>query len=436
MNKYLAVYGKPRYLGIVTHSENIAKGCTLVAESVRGEELAIVLGGITEEQEAAYRQMRSTTEHSDGMARNSEPVVTDLTFIDFASEEDIATAEEYRLEEKNILASAKKLLVPHELDMKLIDVEFLREKRKLFFYFSSDQRVDFRAYVRDLAREFKTRIELRQVGVRDEAKIIRGLGPCGQPCCCSYWLNQFSPVCIKMVKEQNLALNPVKISGICGRLMCCMCYEHEVYHEAWQGFPNPGTKIKTPNGNILVSGIDLCSNSLRCLMPGRGEIKIPREKFEEFKEVVMGGGEWADIQEAEEEEIFEVPDIFPGYMHQREEPSHTNAAVKAVRSEKSDKKATAETGGETAAEGPAAATRRKKRRPPRQENGNPAEKPEGSRQEETHKANASHETKRRAGNRQENAGGQEHERRHHSSRRRRAESKRTADGSRPLNTEE
>ena len=113
--------------------------------------------------------------------KNSEPVVTDLTFVDFASEEDYDREAEYREEEKSILVSAKRLLKPHNLDMKLIDVEFLRAKRKLFFYFSSDQRVDFRAYVRDLAREFKTRIELRQVGVRDEAKIIRGVGPCGGP---------------------------------------------------------------------------------------------------------------------------------------------------------------------------------------------------------------------------------------------------------------
>ncbi len=436
MNKYLAVYGKPRYLGIITFDGSVEKGRTLVVESVRGEELAVILGEITEEQEAAYRQMRSTTEHSDGMAKNSEPVVTDLAFIDFASEEDLATADDYRMEEKGILTLAKELLVPHQLDMKLIDVEFLREKRKLFFYFSSDQRVDFRAYVRDLAREFKTRIELRQVGVRDEAKIIRGLGPCGQPCCCSYWLNQFSPVCIKMVKEQNLALNPVKISGICGRLMCCMCYEHEVYHEAWQGFPNPGTKIKTPNGNILVSGIDLCSNSLRCLMPGRGEIKIPREKFEEFKEVVMNGGEWADVQEAEEEEKFDPQDIFPIFMQRREASIRTSADAAAETDEKREKNPNDEGGGEAETENTAAAARKKRRRPPRHDSGNSAEKQVNSRQEEAHRTNASHENRRQPANRPQPAEGQEHERKHHSNRRRRPGSKRVQEASQPLNTEE
>lgn len=311
MRKYLAVYGKPRYLGLVEYDGDIKKCDKLVVESSRGEELALVVGEVTPEQEAAYRQLKHSSEHGDGVIKNSEPVVTDLAFIDFASEEDCDLESEYREEEKSILVSAKQLLKPHNLDMKLIDVEFLRAKRKLFFYFSSDQRVDFRAYVRDLAREFKTRIELRQVGVRDEAKIICGVGPCGRPCCCSYWLNQFAPICIKMVKEQNLALNPSKISGICGRLMCCMCFEYEVYHEAWEGFPHPGSKIKTPNGSVIVAGIDLPTQSLRCLIAGKGEVKIPREQFEEFRETVTSGGEWVTQEaEPEDEPLFSVQDAF------------------------------------------------------------------------------------------------------------------------------
>ena len=311
MRKYLAVYGKPRYLGLVEYDGDIKKCEKLVVESSRGEELALVVGEVTPEQEAEYRLLKHSSEHGDGVMKNSEPVVTDLTFVDFASEEDYDREAEYREEEKSILVSAKRLLKPHNLDMKLIDVEFLRAKRKLFFYFSSDQRVDFRAYVRDLAREFKTRIELRQVGVRDEAKIIRGVGPCGRPCCCSYWLNQFAPICIKMVKEQNLALNPSKISGICGRLMCCMCFEYDVYHEAWEGFPHPGSKIKTPNGSVIVAGIDLPTQSLRCLIAGKGEVKIPKEQFEEFRETVASGGEWVIPEaEPEEEPLFSVQDAF------------------------------------------------------------------------------------------------------------------------------
>lgn len=295
MSKYLAIFGKPRYLGIVPYEDNeaekLVKGDTIIVESYRGEELAIVAGELTAEQEKQYRQLKNASESGDGI-KTSEPVVTDLTFIKFASERDLEAEPEISAEEKEIFEQAKELLKPHDLDMKLIDVEFLRKRKKLFFYFSSEQRVDFRAYVRDLAREFKTRIELRQIGVRDEAKIIRGVSPCGLPCCCSYWLNQFAPINIRMVKEQNLALNPSKISGICGRLMCCMHYEHNVYHELWAGLPNPGSKIKTPNGNIIVAGVDLTSNSVRCMVPGRGEIKVEIARFDEFKQTVLDGKEW------------------------------------------------------------------------------------------------------------------------------------------------
>lgn len=302
MNKYLAIFGKPRYLGILEYSaeEPIAKGETVVIESHRGEELAVIAGLITPEQEAGYKLLRNASEHGDSASKSAEPLVTDLTFIAFASEDDIETGNLYREEEKGILKSAIELLKPHDLEMKLIDVEFLPHRRKLFFYFSSEQRVDFRAYVRDLAREFKTRIELRQIGVRDEAKIIKGIGPCGQPCCCSYWLNQFAPICIKMVKEQNLALNPAKISGICGRLMCCMCYEHNVYRELWDKLPNPGTKIKTPNGNVVVSGVEIQTNSVRCYVPSRGEVKIPIEQFDEFKETVISGKDWIIADETDD----------------------------------------------------------------------------------------------------------------------------------------
>lgn len=294
MNKYLAIFGKPRYLGIISydgHGDKLEKGGTVIAESYRGEETAVIAGELTEEQEKEYRQLKNAAESGDGI-KSSEPVVTDLTFIKIASESDLETTPEFRAEEDEIFKQAKALLESHNLDMKLIDVEFLRKRRKLFFYFSSEQRVDFRAYVRDLAREFKTRIELRQIGVRDEAKIIRGISPCGLPCCCSYWLNQFAPINIRMVKEQNLALNPSKNSGICGRLMCCMHYEHNVYHELWTKLPNPGSKIKTPNGNVIVAGIDLASESARCFVPGRGEVKVPVARFEEFRQTVIDGKDW------------------------------------------------------------------------------------------------------------------------------------------------
>ncbi|MDO4988410.1 MAG: regulatory iron-sulfur-containing complex subunit RicT [Synergistes sp.] len=318
MKKYLAAYGKSRYLGIVSAELDLTKRNAIIAESPRGEEVAFIVGRINEQQETLYRKMRNTADHAEGTGKATEPIVCDLSFIAAAKDCDLENIKNYRAEEGEVLRICKVLLAPHKLDMKLIDVEFLHDKKKLFIYFSSDIRVDFRAYVRDLAREFKTRIELRQIGARDEAKIVRGVGPCGRPCCCTYWLNQFAPICIKMVKEQNLALNPAKISGICGRLMCCMCFEHEAYKEAWEGFPASGSKIKTPEGSIVVSGIDLASASLRCMVAGKGEIKVPKDKFEEFKEVVSNGGEWMPPEEDIDESPFKIHDSFQSILQRTE----------------------------------------------------------------------------------------------------------------------
>lgn len=147
----------------------------------------------------------------------------------------------------------------HELDMKLIDVEYTFDNNKVIFYFTADGRIDFRELVKDLAAIFKTRIELRQIGVRDEAKMIGGLGPCGKSLCCATWLGDFEPVSIKMAKEQSLSLNPTKISGICGRLMCCLKYEHDMYLSLRENLPEVGEKILTPEG---VEGIVTENNVL------------------------------------------------------------------------------------------------------------------------------------------------------------------------------
>jgi cell fate regulator YaaT (PSP1 superfamily) len=359
VGKYLGIYGKPRYLGIIKCDEELKKGDITVVESHRGDEFAIVAGEITDEQDLSYRQLKNSIDQGDGGPKNYEPVVTDLKFVSIASQSDLDEVERYRMEENSVLELAKDMLYDHDLDMKLIDVEYLLKKRKLFFYFSSEQRVDFRSYVRDLAREFKTRIELRQVGVRDEAKIIKGLGPCGQPCCCSYWLYQFAPICIRMVKEQNLALNPAKISGLCGRLMCCMHYEHNSYHEMWKDLPNPGSKIKTPNGNVIVAGVDLSNNSVRCMVPGRGELKIPRDKFDEFRETIMAGREW-------EEDKKTVPFIQEDYEEKdKKEPNEDEQGErsdKRSRRPRRDKTVNRAEKGTPEGEGPAGDSPRKKKR--------------------------------------------------------------------------
>ncbi len=175
-----------------------------------------------------------------------------------ANPEDIKKQEENKEKEELAFNVCVEKIVKHKLDMKLIEVEYTFDNNKVIFYFTSDGRVDFRELVKDLAAIFKTRIELRQIGVRDEAKMIGGLGPCGRTLCCGTFLGEFEPVSIKMAKEQDLSLNPTKISGICGRLMCCLKYEHETYEEILDKLPEIGVKVNTPRGiGIVIDTITL-----------------------------------------------------------------------------------------------------------------------------------------------------------------------------------
>lgn len=151
----------------------------------------------------------------------------------------------------------------HKLDMKLVDVEYTFDRNKVVFFFTADGRVDFRDLVKDLAAIFRTRIELRQIGVRDEAKMLGGIGPCGRMLCCSTFLGDFEPVSIKMAKDQNLSLNPTKISGLCGRLMCCLKYENDEYESAKEMLPDLGDIIKTPNGKGKVVGLNILERVLQ-----------------------------------------------------------------------------------------------------------------------------------------------------------------------------
>jgi cell fate regulator YaaT (PSP1 superfamily) len=151
----------------------------------------------------------------------------------------------------------------HQLDMKLVDVEYTFDRNKVIFYFTADGRVDFRELVKDLAAIFRTRIELRQIGVRDEAKMLGGIGPCGRMLCCSTFLGDFDPVSIKMAKDQNLSLNPTKISGLCGRLMCCLKYENDEYETAKALLPDLGEVIETPQGRGKVVGLNILERVLQ-----------------------------------------------------------------------------------------------------------------------------------------------------------------------------
>lgn len=212
---------------------DVKKGENVIVETARGVEFGEVVVG-----------SKNITE---------EEIISPLKkVLRIATLEDEIINKENKEKEEKAFEICLEKIEEHGLEMKLIDVEYTFDNNKVIFYFTADGRVDFRELVKDLASVFRTRIELRQIGVRDEAKMIGGIGPCGVSLCCSTWLGEFEPVSIKMAKEQNLSLNPTKISGICGRLMCCLRYEHMSYTELRKGLANPGEKILTSEGPAIV----------------------------------------------------------------------------------------------------------------------------------------------------------------------------------------
>ncbi|HLS35650.1 MAG TPA: stage 0 sporulation family protein [Bacillota bacterium] len=174
-----------------------------------------------------------------------------------ATEEDKVQVLKNKEKAKEAFHICEKKIGQHNLEMNLVDVEYTLDRNKVIFYFTADGRVDFRELVKDLAATFKTRIELRQIGVRDEAKMLGGIGPCGRMLCCSTFLGDFEPVSIKMAKDQNLSLNPAKISGLCGRLMCCLKYENDDYEQAKRELPDIGEEMKTPLGEGEIIGLNI-----------------------------------------------------------------------------------------------------------------------------------------------------------------------------------
>ncbi|GLI10233.1 stage 0 sporulation protein [Paenibacillus tyrfis] len=177
--------------------------------------------------------------------------------IRIADQQDAQLVEDNKQAAKNAFAICQDKIKDHQLRMKLVDVEYTFDRNKIIFYFTAEGRVDFRELVKDLASIFRTRIELRQIGVRDEAKMLGGIGPCGRILCCSSFLGDFEPVSIKMAKDQNLSLNPTKISGLCGRLMCCLKYEHDNYESAKDDLPRVGSEVITSFGNGRVVSLNV-----------------------------------------------------------------------------------------------------------------------------------------------------------------------------------
>ena len=220
--------------------------------------------------------------------------------IRIATAEDLQHLEENKRKEKEAFTICENKIAQHKLEMKLIDVEYTFDNSKVLFYFTADGRIDFRALVKDLAAVFRTRIELRQIGVRDESKMLGGLGICGRPFCCHTFLGEFQPVSIKMAKEQGLSLSPSKISGTCGRLMCCLKYEQEAYTDMLKKTPKIGAIVETPNGKGLVVESNLLTGTLKVKLDNTPEAAPPHAfKVKEVK-IIKNGYIKVDKKELEE----------------------------------------------------------------------------------------------------------------------------------------
>ena len=221
-----------------------------------------------------------------------------------ATKEDADKVKENKVKEKEAFFICKHKIIKHNLNMKLIDVEYTFDNNKILFYFTSDERVDFRELVKDLAAVFRTRIELRQIGVRDETKMQGGIGICGRNLCCNKFLSDFQPVSIKMAKDQSLSLNPTKISGICGRLFCCLKYEHDVYAEAIESMPVVGALVKVNDSkgkvieiNPLLEQVRVEFNDKTIKVCHKEEIKILQEPKKQSNNLRAEGLDEATIRE-------------------------------------------------------------------------------------------------------------------------------------------
>lgn len=202
--------------------------------------------------------------------RETDVVLPLKRVIRIADDNDAKIVDDNKSAAKNAFDICVEKIKEHGLKMKLVDVEYTFDRNKVIFYFTAEGRVDFRELVKDLASVFRTRIELRQIGVRDEAKLLGGIGPCGRILCCSSWLGDFEPVSIKMAKDQNLSLNPTKISGLCGRLMCCLKFEHDNYESVKQDLPSVGARVVTSLGAGVVVSINPSTRTVNVRVADNG----------------------------------------------------------------------------------------------------------------------------------------------------------------------
>lgn len=268
---------------------DIKSGMGVIVETARGIEFGNAVSDIKEIEE-------------------DEAILPLKNVIRIATQEDIDVHNDNVRKEKEAFDICIEKIAKHELDMKLIDVEYTFDGNKILFYFVADTRIDFRELVKDLASVFKTRIELRQVGVRDQAKAVGGLGICGRVICCASATGEFQPVSIKMAKEQGLSLSPTKISGTCGRLMCCLKHEQEAYEDAIKRMPGVGSIVETPEGTGVVTEVNLLRENMKVRLDKETETdllvcSLDEVKILEKKRVVTSSkhdnndGEDIDIKE-------------------------------------------------------------------------------------------------------------------------------------------
>jgi len=247
---------------------DLRPGSQVIVEADRGEDLGEVaaVGAIAERKCSSSGGCATPTpEHK---------------VLRVAGSEEVSRSQVLRSDEQRVRQKTRELVGQHGLKMKVTEAEWQYDRNKLIIYFTADKRVDFRELVRDLARTFRTRIELKQIGVRDEAALIGGVGRCGRELCCSTWLPELRPVSLQLAKDQRLSLNPAQISGCCGRLMCCLMYEHRTYIEARRRFPREGRVVRTARGEERVVSVDIWSDTVALRSP-EGDMR--NVKLEELK---------------------------------------------------------------------------------------------------------------------------------------------------------
>ncbi|NLL80329.1 MAG: stage 0 sporulation family protein [Clostridiales bacterium] len=267
---------------------NIKKGDNVIVETARGVEFGTVVADLREvEDDKVIQPLKSV--------------------LRIANERDKAQEEANKLKEREAFKICLEKIKKHGLEMKLIDAEYTFDNNKVLFYFTADGRIDFRELVKDLASVFKTRIELRQIGVRDETKIMGGIGICGRPLCCHSYLSDFAPVSIKMAKEQNLSLNPTKISGVCGRLMCCLKNEEETYEELNRKLPNVGDYVTTDDGlKGEVHSVNVLRQLVKVIVEENDEKEIHEYRVDQLRFKRKHKKEKKEMSDAEMKELKEL----------------------------------------------------------------------------------------------------------------------------------